>query len=292
MTARRILSTRVFGVLASALCCNAAFAQDASSRSCLDSIPASAFHTTTAFIEAAAADLSAPERGLADTVVHRMAERARVVMGGTIDSIPDAEPAVTWRAFERGVRVTLRRSGPPSAVPTGESGDTSLTAVFGRTLREIPATNLPAWPTSIERDSVAFTIDFVAPAFSRDGTPPQPSARLAFPVFYVRQPWEQFAALKTIRRTSYPEINRQEQVTGTVILRFSVDTAGSADPATLTELWPAHLPRLQGTLGQAYARFLDASKTAVLASAFTPAMIGGCKVRQVVEQPFTFSLTR
>ena len=88
---------------------------------------------------------------------------------------------------------------------------------------------------------------------------------------------------------SYPSGPLMGSATGRVILQFVVDTTGRADMSTLRDIWPSDKPRLEGRLGSYYASFVKAARTAIAKSTYDPARIGGCKVRQVVQQPFTYS---
>ncbi len=78
----------------------------------------------------------------------------------------------------------------------------------------------------------------------------------------------------------YPEMLRSAQVEGTVLASFVVDTAGKADMSTFKVLKSDH------------ELFTNAVKNALPRIRYLPAEVGGRKVKQLVQQPFVFSLAR
>lgn len=78
----------------------------------------------------------------------------------------------------------------------------------------------------------------------------------------------------------YPETLRQLAVEGEALLRFVVDSTGRVEPASVVTVRASHPP------------FADAARRALLATRFSPAEVGGRRVRQLVEQSFSFALDR
>lgn len=76
----------------------------------------------------------------------------------------------------------------------------------------------------------------------------------------------------------YPEMLRAAGVTGTVRVRFVVDTSGVVEPGSIEML---EAPQ---------AAFGEAVRHALLATRYRPAEANGQRVRQLVEQAFTFRL--
>jgi protein TonB len=76
----------------------------------------------------------------------------------------------------------------------------------------------------------------------------------------------------------YPEALRTAGVEGEVIAEFVVDTTGRVEPATVTIVRGAH------------PLFETAVRDALRRMRFRAAEAGGRRVRQLVRQPFTFSL--
>jgi periplasmic protein TonB len=79
---------------------------------------------------------------------------------------------------------------------------------------------------------------------------------------------------------SFPEMLKSTGVEGTVLAQFVVDTTGRADVGTFKVLKADH------------ALFEQAVRNALPRMRFLPAEIGGRKVKQLVQQPFSFTLTR
>lgn len=78
---------------------------------------------------------------------------------------------------------------------------------------------------------------------------------------------------------SYPAMLREAGVTGRVVVEFVVDTVGRVEPHSFRVLQSDN------------PSFDDAIRAALPRMRFYPAEAGGHRVRQLVEQPFTFTLT-
>ena len=77
---------------------------------------------------------------------------------------------------------------------------------------------------------------------------------------------------------TYPSMLQSAGVEGRVLAQFVVDTSGKADMSTFKVLETSH------------DLFSQAVRQALPRMRFFPAEIGGKKVRQVVQQPFTFAI--
>ena len=78
----------------------------------------------------------------------------------------------------------------------------------------------------------------------------------------------------------YPDLLRQAGIQGRVIVQVIVDTTGRAEMNTFKVLKSSH------------DGFTQAVKNVLPNMKFYPAEIGGRKVKQMVQQPFTFALTK
>src|SRR6476659_9362377 len=78
----------------------------------------------------------------------------------------------------------------------------------------------------------------------------------------------------------YPDMLRQAGVEGEVLAQFVVDTTGKAEPNSLKILKSSH------------DMFVQSVKNALPQMKFIPAEVGGRKVKQLVQQPFSFSITK
>ena len=75
----------------------------------------------------------------------------------------------------------------------------------------------------------------------------------------------------------YPAEQRAAGVNGHLIIQFVVDTVGRAEPGSLKMIRSDH------------EDFARAVRTFLETTTFTPAVKGGRKVRQLVQQPFIFT---
>ncbi|HYW30738.1 MAG TPA: energy transducer TonB [Gemmatimonas sp.] len=106
------------------------------------------------------------------------------------------------------------------------------------------------------------------------------------PVPQGDQPYFDFQVEKPVQMApgakgpEYPDMLRQGGIEGTVLAQFVVDTMGRADMGTFKAL------KADNQL------FENAVKTALQKMRFLPAEVGGRKVKQLVQQPFQFSLNR
>jgi protein TonB len=78
----------------------------------------------------------------------------------------------------------------------------------------------------------------------------------------------------------YPDMLRSANVEGEVLVQFVVDTTGRVEMNQFKVLKSSH------------DLFTNAVKQALTGMRFYPAEIGGRKVKQLVQQPFNFTLTR
>jgi len=135
---------------------------------------------------------------------------------------------------------------------------------------------------------VATVVAGIAACTSRIGdgiTGPKPVVATRSPNVDPGQPYFEFQVEKQaqqIPRTGnlrYPDLLRSANVEGEVLAQFVVDASGQYEPGSFKVLKSSH------------DLFTQAVKTAIPSMSFYPAEIGGKKVRQLVQQPFTFSLT-
>lgn len=81
-------------------------------------------------------------------------------------------------------------------------------------------------------------------------------------------------------RPRYPDSLKRAGVEGSFVVEFVVDSTGRVDPKTLSFPKAAH------------PAFLQAVRDALLHSRYFPAELAGTRVRQLVQQQFTFVLAR
>ena len=79
---------------------------------------------------------------------------------------------------------------------------------------------------------------------------------------------------------TYPEMLKQAGIEGQVLASFVVDTTGRADMSTFKVITSTH------------EQFTQAVRRALPQMRFLPAEVGNKKVKQLVQQPFGFAITR
>lgn len=100
------------------------------------------------------------------------------------------------------------------------------------------------------------------------------------------QPYFEFQVEKPVvsapgsSQPRYPDILRQAGVEGEVLAQFVVDTTGRAESGSFKVLRSSH------------DLFAQAVRSALPGMRFIPAEVGGKKVKQLVQQPFTFAITK
>jgi protein TonB len=100
------------------------------------------------------------------------------------------------------------------------------------------------------------------------------------------QPYFEFQVEKPVvpapgsAQPRYPDMLRQAGVEGEVLAQFVVDTTGKAEPNSLKILKSSH------------DMFVQSVKNALPQMKLIPAEVGGRRVKHLVQQPFTFSITK
>lgn len=117
------------------------------------------------------------------------------------------------------------------------------------------------------------------------GPKPEVGERASTPV-NADQPYFEFQVNKTARqipgtgRLRYPDVLRVANVEGEVLAQFIVTANGDVEPGTFKELRSSD------------ALFTEAVKANLPSMKFYPAEVKGVRVKQLVQQPFTFSLSK
>lgn len=100
------------------------------------------------------------------------------------------------------------------------------------------------------------------------------------------QPYFEFQVEKQVQQVPgsgnlrYPDMLRSANIEGEVLAQFVVDTTGHYEAGTFKAIKSSH------------DLFTAAVKNALPNMRFYPAEVGGRKVKQLVQQPFTFSLSK
>jgi protein TonB len=109
------------------------------------------------------------------------------------------------------------------------------------------------------------------------GSDPTVDQSITFLYFQVERPAMQAPNSAT---PLYPDILRQAGVEGEALVSFVVDTSGRVDVATFKVVLASH------------ELFAAAVRNALPRMRFIPAVVGDRKVRQLVQQPYSFTIQR
>jgi hypothetical protein len=261
---------------------------------CLDAIPASALQRVVVYGEAVMRDSTAQAfLPTADSFTMAVIERARMLLGAHGDSLPQAEPAYTWRGVGLGLLFTAYRDGRITWRTPPPDRDSTTAALLARAAAAVHADSPTlAWPADFQTDSAIFLISLAWPKVTRDGVDNRLRLRAPAPLFTVAMPWAE--GVRVVRQpvVEYPEELTRAGISGYIILQFTVDTTGRVMPETISDIWPATQPPLDRELRRAYLKFVDAARRSLGRARFEPARTGGCAFPQVLKTPFSFDLQR
>jgi len=134
---------------------------------------------------------------------------------------------------------------------------------------EVPLPTLGS--ADFRRDSIGGSASFGVASTAPNGTPA---------TFRADQVEKQVSLIAGSASPSYPEVLRMAGIEGQVVAQFVVDDAGRVEDRTIKFL------RSDNPL------FNEAVRSGLARMRFTPAEIAGKRVRQLVEMPFVFALSR
>ena len=265
--------------------------------SCVESIPDAALTRVPVF--AMLYMVGATERPVppaAENMLQAVVDRVETMLGATPGSLPKGEPAIRWDGIERGLRVTWHRDGRVAArirddVDPARPSEAKAATLFASAFDSARAAGelFMPWPDDDPRDSVVMGVYFRRPIIDEAGTLRPIDERVAVPMFTVAAPREKPVSLtRRPPKPHYPEELLVSGLEGKVTLQFVVDTTGVVDTLTFRDLWPEGEPRLEGRQAEYYQQLVATAKATVRHARFSPAEMGGCKVRQLVQQPFTW----
>jgi protein TonB len=150
-----------------------------------------------------------------------------------------------------------------------------------------PATSVPAVPAAealtaeADADLYKITSPIVGTFYRSPGPDKAPyvseGSDQPFFEFQVEKQVQQIPGSGNLR---YPDMLRSSNVEGEVLAQFVVDTTGKYENGSFKVLKSSH------------DLFTAAVRNALPTMRFYPAEVGGRKVKQLVQQPFTFSLQK
>jgi hypothetical protein len=272
-------------------------APNAPARTCLASIPP---EKLTRVLVSASLTMTDSARfavpATAANMLQSLVDRVEVASGATPGVIPQGEPGIPWDSIGRGLLVTWHRDGklgwrleeePDPAEPRGARA----ALLIAKALDDAQAAGeiVMAWPKEFTGDSVEMRIGFVRPEINEKGKLRPIEAKVAVPMFSVAAPREKNVRIRKWPPQHYPQRLLDLRVEGKVMMRFVVDTTGHADILTIRDVSPVHSWEMNPAFSDYHREFVATAREMIMQARYSPAEAEGCKMRQVVEQPFTWS---
>jgi len=177
---------------------------------------------------------------------------------------------------------TIRFQRPPAPAEPAPLPEAVVAPPPPRTVSAlVPPLTIPSVLPAIDLERVGRLWEEFTPgpgilATAGRAAEPRPSADPD--AVYTAPQVEQPAIVVSSATPGYPDALRRAGVEGEVVVSFVVDTLGRADMTTYTVIRATH------------DLFARAVRDAVSRERFRPAEVGAMKVRQLVQQPFAFSI--
>lgn len=206
-----------------------------------------------------------------------------LAIGGAVYGTLQAKEAIEKPKAEKVEFVEMKKEEPPPpeqpepppeivAAPPPPKGFQVLTAPI-KIPDVLPDIDLSKKVT----DEADFSGKGVAGGIAKGVVGGTPVADQTYFEFQVEKQVSQIPGSVNLR---YPDMLRSANVEGEVLAQFVVDTTGRVERATIKILKSSH------------DLFTNAVRQALNSARYYPAEIGGRKVKQLVQQPFNFTLTR
>ena len=227
-----------------------------------------------------------------DLMAQQLAESMRASMGASPDSLADGDKTVGVGSVPTVLIVIARPDGSVQRRASSMTGDTTAAAILLRAFDTARANGdaLLVWPDGYGADSIIVRLELLSLPVKHEGSlMVQYGAHPAFGVFRLSVLTFVPALAKPNNPDPvYPFVDQLHRVGGTLMLQFVVDTNGRAEPETMHDVWPPNRPKLTGDLLRYYERFVEASERAVATWKFSPAHMGSCLVKQIVQMPIRY----
>jgi len=278
---------------------------DPAERACLDSIPDRLLRQHTLVLQPFLRDSGADGFGpLAADLASRVAQQARVLLGGGPTVLPAGEPAVNWRGAMAlpiaepgydwrgsgyvaldGIVYRDGRVGWPAARDDSQL-DSTARALLHRAVGVLtPPVVRAAWPAADARQSVRVRL-VLEP---REVWTRVPRAGPAFAVFTLREPELQRPQMIHVQYFAYPDAYRYAGIPRVqVVMEYILGRDGMAEASSVRMIEPVGAEGANSF----YAAFAQAAAAAIRGASFRPGKIGDCAVRTRVRTAANFLIVR
>lgn len=269
---------------------------------CIQRIPASAMRPTTVYVAASMQDSTLQDALVsADALARVTADEVQAMLGATAGQLPRGEPALTWHGLHSDLLLTAHRDGrltwrPDSVGSMALADDSTAQAgalLLGRGLERVRANGRGYfWPPTVAADSVTFRFVLHSATVDRKGRGARMQVRGATPLLSVDAPWEEPVRVVRPPRIAYPDRARSANVIGIATMQYVIDTAGRVEPHTVRDMLASRATHLDAQMRAHYDAFVASVRRGISTAQYSPAIVGGCPVRQLVQQPFQFQFGR
>jgi hypothetical protein len=240
------------------------------------------------FLRASSTDTSSAVAVQADLMAQNVSAQLSTLLGGTESKLPVLQSASAWSSVPAQLVVTLHEDGSVTRRGVSVSGDTSLTSLLVKAFDAARARGEAQFIFPDQLQSKTLVVRLQLEADELPHAAPSPGQH-RFAAFQMPYPTMSPALPKGRNAPPrYPPNAAMRSVTAFVIMRFIVDTAGRAVPASIHDLWPTDKPPLTGDLARYYEGFVKTVTETLPSWQFTPARVGPCPLRQIVELPIAF----
>ena len=261
--------------------------------SCLDTISAPPSVPSIVYVRAAIKEPTDSGIGqMADIFAQSVSLRMRSLLNARGDTIPPGEPITTWRKMKSHIPLGItiyRNAAPVFRLLSPHTDSVTAATLLAAARKAMDEGEGPFWPEGTPGDSLSFGLSLALTAPGKLKL--EDTGRIAFPVFSVFFPPAVPAKLTHKSLPAYPLSERSAGITAFIVMEFFVDSTGHAVPGSFKEVWSPTKKRPTGQMLAAYNDFLDSVTRWLPNAEFEPARIGGCKVTQLVREPFTFSIS-
>ena len=279
-------------------------------RACAAAIPKTAGHLTVMHLVGRPANhgdsLPKATHPSVDLMVETIGVYARARLGASPGNLPYADSTqdrgMATLMFSSHLHVVGRRDGTmrwwgeSDSTPSGIAPVDSMRRLGERLLgasldSAVRAGEIFVWPDAYEKaDSIAFAVDFVHPLPDATGKLQPMRVRHAAPLIAVHVASNEPVLPLSGPQPSFPRRALERGATGTIVMRFVVDTTGRVIPSTIADVGPAGTRRPRGNDGRVYQDFVRAVTDGLKRARYTPARFGGCAYPSLAQQAFVFDI--
>ena len=262
--------------------------------SCAVMAPAGQLTRVPVLVQADADLRGLPYLPAADAFAQSVAIKLRLILGNSASRLPEADSVIAWSRLAGELILTAHKNKLPTLrlpawyPPDADTTSKSALALLRRAAELVVADGDGIPLVDYKGDSLAFRLSFVHPDVAPDGSGTSLNARAAAFAFTLAIPPGR--AVEQLRgpTIAYPMAARANREINSVRLAFTVNQSGRAVVESVQELWPGDTPLPFGPQRMAYDALTRAVKAGLTSARYAPAMIGGCRVDQVVTQRFDF----